>query len=223
MKSRSSEKISRGWLTKVSKCNITIITHTRLINGFSFKKNITFRRISDYVDRQIQRNIDTAVRRVCAIFRLVDGSFNEQVRSIFALRRVPKLHAVRPWRLLFIRYIQVGVRIHIFSVFTYVKYHRVIRVFSTDRYYIHFSAYFGNNEMRHYQLEDIIENAYQVTSAGNDNKKLFDNLKYRIVCAGEVNWNSFKFEYVTDEPLNQVSLQSLPYTHYKHFLMLPII
>lgn len=59
--------------------------------------------------------------------------------------------------------------------------------------------------MPYYQLKDIMENAYGLTSAGNDDKKLFNNLKYKIETNEEVvNWDSFKFEYVTDEPLNQV-------------------
>lgn len=59
--------------------------------------------------------------------------------------------------------------------------------------------------MDHYQLKDIVENAYQLTSAENDSKKLFDYLKYRIDSTiEEVNWNSFKFEYQIDEPLYQV-------------------
>lgn len=60
--------------------------------------------------------------------------------------------------------------------------------------------------MYNYQLKDIIKNAYILTSAGNDSKKLFNNLKYRIDKTEEVNWDSIKFEYKTDEPLNQVNL-----------------
>jgi len=60
--------------------------------------------------------------------------------------------------------------------------------------------------MYNYQLNDIIKNAYALTSAGNDNEELFSKLKYRIDMSGKVNWNSIKFEYKTDEPLNQVNL-----------------
>lgn len=60
--------------------------------------------------------------------------------------------------------------------------------------------------MHSYQLREIVEAARNLTSAGNDDKKSFDCLKYRVDCTGEVNWDSFKFEYVTDEPLNQVKL-----------------
>lgn len=75
-----------------------------------------------------------------------------------------------------------------------------------------FRPYFGNNDMHYYQLKDIIKNAYVLTSAGNDDKKLFYNLKYKIETNGKVvNWNSFKFEYVTDEPLNQVKSSLISY------------
>jgi len=56
------------------------------------------------------------------------------------------------------------------------------------------------------QLKDIIKNAYALTSASNDSKELFNNLKYRIDTAEKVNSNSIKFEYKTDEPLNQVNI-----------------
>ncbi|XP_022162682.1 gamma-tubulin complex component 3 homolog [Myzus persicae] len=64
--------------------------------------------------------------------------------------------------------------------------------------------YFGNNEIYNYQLKDIIKNAYALTSAKNDSKELFNNLKCQIDTVGKVNWNSIKFEYKTDEPLNQI-------------------
>lgn len=60
--------------------------------------------------------------------------------------------------------------------------------------------------MHNYQLKYIIQNAYDLTSASNDRKKLFNNLKYRVDTTGKMNWNSIKFEYITDEPLNQVNL-----------------
>jgi len=55
-------------------------------------------------------------------------------------------------------------------------------------------------------LKDIIKNAYVLTSAGNDSKKLFNNLKYRIDITKKMNWDCIKFEYKIDEPLNQVNL-----------------
>lgn len=58
--------------------------------------------------------------------------------------------------------------------------------------------------MHFYQLEAIMENAYKLTSAVNDNKKVFKNLKYKLELIEEISWDSFKFEYVIDEPLNQV-------------------
>lgn len=60
--------------------------------------------------------------------------------------------------------------------------------------------------MNYYQLEDIVQNAFNLTSTKDDNKKLFDNFKYKIEINEKVNWNSFKFEYVIDEPLNQVPI-----------------
>ncbi|XP_050057726.1 gamma-tubulin complex component 3 homolog isoform X2 [Aphis gossypii] len=72
-------------------------------------------------------------------------------------------------------------------------------------YVIHeLEPYFGNSELYNYQLKDIIKNAYVLTSAGNDSKKLFNNLKYRIDITEKVNWDSIKFEYKTDEPLNHI-------------------
>ncbi|XP_026804833.1 gamma-tubulin complex component 3 homolog [Rhopalosiphum maidis] len=72
-------------------------------------------------------------------------------------------------------------------------------------YLIHeLEPYFGNNELHNYQLKDIIKNAYVLTSAGNDSKKLFNNLKYRIDITKNMNWDCIKFEYKIDEPLNQV-------------------
>lgn len=58
--------------------------------------------------------------------------------------------------------------------------------------------------MHYYQLKAIMENAYQLTSAVNDNKKLFKNLKYKLEFTKKISWDSFKFEYLIDEPLNQV-------------------
>lgn len=52
-----------------------------------------------------------------------------------------------------------------------------------------------------------MKNAYAFTSACNDSKELFNNLKYRVDMTGKVNWNSIKFEYKIDEPLNQVNLK----------------
>eukprot|EP00102_Acyrthosiphon_pisum_P013929 XP_008183718.2 PREDICTED: gamma-tubulin complex component 3 homolog [Acyrthosiphon pisum] len=72
-------------------------------------------------------------------------------------------------------------------------------------YVIHkLEPYFGNNEIHNYQLNDIIKNAYALTSASNDNEELFSKLKYQIDTSGKVNWKSIKFEYKTDEPLNQI-------------------
>ncbi|VVC25605.1 Gamma-tubulin complex component protein [Cinara cedri] len=64
--------------------------------------------------------------------------------------------------------------------------------------------HFGNDEMHNYQLQEIMKNAYSLTSAKNDNMKLFKNLKYSIDSTGKLNWNSFKFEYITDEPLERI-------------------
>ncbi|XP_060852229.1 gamma-tubulin complex component 3 homolog [Rhopalosiphum padi] len=72
-------------------------------------------------------------------------------------------------------------------------------------YVIHeLEPYFGNNELHNYQLKDIIKNAYVLTSTGNDSKKLFNNLKYRIDITKKMNWDCIKFEYKIDEPLNQI-------------------
>lgn len=67
-----------------------------------------------------------------------------------------------------------------------------------------FRPYFGKNAICHYELNDIVDNAHELTSASNDGKNLFDNLKYRMNSTGQMNWNSLEFEYVTDEPLSQV-------------------
>lgn len=72
-----------------------------------------------------------------------------------------------------------------------------------------FRRYFGNNEMHYYQLKDIMENAYNLTSARNNSKELYKHFTYRVDSTSKVNWNSFKFEYVTGEPLNQVDESSL--------------
>lgn len=58
--------------------------------------------------------------------------------------------------------------------------------------------------MHHYQLKDIVESAYSLTSARNDDEQIYRDFKYTVDSTGKINWHSFKFEYVTDEPLDQV-------------------
>lgn len=72
-----------------------------------------------------------------------------------------------------------------------------------------FRSYFGNKNMHNYQLREIVETARNLTSAKNDNEKSFSRFKYRVDLTNEVNWDSFKFEYVTNKPLSQVKLISI--------------
>ncbi|XP_050439762.1 gamma-tubulin complex component 3 homolog [Adelges cooleyi] len=81
-------------------------------------------------------------------------------------------------------------------------------------------TFFGRHTMHRYQLKGIMEDAYESTSAGNDDRKVFDSLRYRIdLTETTVDWGSLKFEYAIGEPLNRIfSPHAKVYTNVFQFL-----